>query len=280
MSDEDNSEDTGSRGRGSGGSAWTKVFWLFVLLGVAGLAVFGSFVWLGKQGIDSTKEVAIEVVRAFRPEQVVQSFEEWRELEATGTDGDILEIATAEATEQFTRQTNLEMFGTKLPLGTTVSEIVVPATYRYHIDLDEDWFLTSDGSTLLVLAPEVRPSLPVAFDTGRMRKKTNAGWARWDGAESLAALEKTLTSKLEKRARQEEVLDEVREEGRLAVAKFVRKWLLARTAWGEDRFDEIVIKFEGEDGPPLTSMPPTLRWESGDAARDGERQADTAETLP
>lgn len=240
------------------GSPWGKVFWLFVILVVSGLTVFLSFVWLGKRTIDSTKDAAVEIVGMFRPEEVVETFEEWREMEATATDGNILEVATATASEKFSRATNYAMFGKTLPLGTTVSEITVPATYRYHIDLNDDWFVTSDGPRLFVLSPQIRPSLPVAFDTGGMRKKTKSGWARWDGTENLDELEATITSKLALRATDPEVMETIRDESRVAVAKFVKSWLLSREAWADGKFEEIVVVFEREKDANLTNTEPAL----------------------
>ena len=243
------------------GRAWNRVFWLVIFFGVAGLIVFFSFIWLGKQGMESAKDAVVEIVKEFNPDEVVETFDEWRELEATATDGNILEIATATATEKFTRQTNLEMFGKTLPLGTTVSELQVPATYRYHIDLNGEWFVTADGDRLLVLAPPVVPSLPVAFDTGKMQKKSKAGWARWDGQDNLDELEKGLTDKLALRAADPKSIHKVRDEGRMAVAKFVRSWLESHKAWDIDQFEEIVVAFHGEDlaEESLSSRPSTLR---------------------
>ncbi|MAS96855.1 MAG: hypothetical protein CMO55_27000 [Verrucomicrobiales bacterium] len=255
---EEESREVAKPNQKSGGSPWGKVFLLFVILVVSGLVVFLSFIWLGKKGIDSTKETVIEVANLFKPEKVIETFEEWKELTATGTEGNILEVATAEASERFSRKTNLNMFGKTLPLGTTVSEITVPATYRFHINLKDEWFVTSDGSRLMVLAPKIRPSLPVAFDTGKMQKKTKSGWARWDGAENLDELEKSLTAKLSERAQSEETIAEVREESRVAVAKFVRDWLIGSEEWGKGRFEEITVLFPGESGQSLSSSPPTL----------------------
>ncbi|MEM1443771.1 MAG: hypothetical protein AAGF67_15605 [Verrucomicrobiota bacterium] len=241
-------------------SPWSRVFWLFVVLVVSAVVVFLSFIWLGKQGIESTKEAFVEVVTAFKPDEVVETFDEWRELEAEGNEGNILEVATADATEKFTRKTNLAMFGKTLPLGTTVSEISVPATYRYHINLNDDWFVTTDGTRLLVLAPAIRPSLPIAFDTARVQKKTKAGWARWDGDENLSELEKSITSRLAERAGDETSLKKIREASRESVAKFVQSWLLSQEAWGDAKFEEISVMFEGEEAS-LSSMPPVLEHE-------------------
>jgi hypothetical protein len=254
------------------GSSWGNVFWLVVVLIFAGLFVFFSFIWLGKRGIDATKEAAVEIVTAFKPDVVVDSFEEWREMKVKGTDGNILEVATATSTEKFSRKTSLAVFGKKLPLGTTVSEITVPATYRYHIDLAGNWFITSDGPRLLVIAPRVEPSMPVAFDTAGVMKKTKSGWARWDSGENLEALEKSLTSKLNLHAADEESIEKAREEAREAVAKFVHTWLIQQDAWGDQRFEEIVVMFEGEKDKTLSTMPAVMRF--------GDMQKEEKEVLP
>lgn len=249
------------------GSPWGKVFWMFVILIVAAFSVFASFVWLGKHGIDSTRDAVVDIVTAFKADEVVETFAEWRELQAKGTDGNILEVATATSTERFTRETSLEMFGAKLPLGTTVSEVSIPATYRFHIDLNGEWFVTADGNRLLVIAPDIAPSLPVAFDTGKMEKKTSSGWARWDKYENLAALEKTVTGQLNERASRPATIAKVRDESRLAVAKFLKTWLLAQEGWGDGRIEEISVVFSGEKGKVLSSQPPTLTWEASNSKK-------------
>lgn len=244
-----------------GGRVLKSFFLGILVLAAVGGGVFFFLAWMSQKAFDNAKEEVVEFIRIFQPDVVIESFEEWREMKATGNDGNILEIATAEATEKFSRKTAVAMFGTNLPLGTTVSEITIPATYRYHIDLNGNWFLTSDGNRLLVLAPRVQPSLPVAFDTAKVEKKTKSGWARWDGSENLEALEKSVTSKLAIRAAQEEAIQKARDAGREGVAEFVKTWLLSEDAWGDQQFEEIVVRFEGENEKSLSSMPSTLKVE-------------------
>lgn len=248
-------------------------FWIFLVLVVAGLVVYFSFLrqvertveratgTVGKV-IDTATGAAVEIVKRFQPEEVVATFYEWRELTVTGGTGSHLEIATAEASERFARTTNYAVFGKRLPLSTNVSEITVPATYRFHIDLNDEWKLVPEGKRLLVRAPRIRPTLPVAFDTARVEKKTSAGWARWDKDDDLAELEQGITAGLAERAALPATLAKIEDEGRLAVARFVRTWLLSREAWGEGRFEEIVVVFEGEETVPDV-YPPVLRIEGG-----------------
>jgi hypothetical protein len=204
LSEPDQRSATPSR-RGPG-----TVFWVFLTLVVAGLMVYFSWLWMAKRAVDSAKAVVIEIADVFRPDLVITTFNEWRELKVTASGGNILEIATAESSEHFTRTTNMAMFGKVLPLTTTISEITIPATYRFHIDLNESWTISPDGNRLLVRAPAVKPSLPVAFDTGGVQKKTTTGWVRWDTAGDMEALEKEITGKLAERAGQPETLAKIR----------------------------------------------------------------------
>ncbi len=249
------------------------VFWVFLTLVVAVLVGYLAFLrqvdrTVSKatgtvdKVVDTAKEAAIQLAKVFRPEEVVATFHEWRELTVASGTGSHLEIATAEASEHFARTTNYQVKGWRLPLSTNISEITVPATYRFHIDLNDEWRLSSDGKRLLVRAPRVRPTLPVAFDTAKVEKKTSAGWARWDADEDLAALEKGITEELGARAAAPATIAKIEDEGRLAVARFVRTWLLSREAWGEDRFEEIVVVFEGEEERPDV-LPQSLRFGIG-----------------
>ncbi len=249
--------------------------WIFygVLLIVASLLltlylIFRKADHYVTQATTTVENVARTAARIFDATKVVETFHEWRELTITAGTGSHLEIATAEATERFTRTTNYQIKGWKLPLSTSISEISVPATYRYHIDLNDEWQLIPQGHRLLVKAPQVRATLPVAFDTGKMQKKTEAGWARWDASADLAELEQGLTEELARRATRPETIARIEDESRLAVARFVRTWLLTQEAWGEGRFEEITVLFTNEEETPGV-LPQSLRW-----------QADTNTSLP
>lgn len=248
-------------------------FWVFLTLVVGVLIVYLSFLRQVERTVDKTtgtvdkvidtaKGAAVGLVKLFQPQEVIKTFHEWRELTVASGTGSHLEIATAEASERFSRTTNFEVFGKALPMSTSVSEITVPATYRFHIDLNDEWNLTSDGKRLVVRAPRVRPTLPVAFDTGRVEKKTSSGWVRWDAEDDLAELEKGITGELSIRAADPNTIAKIGDEGRIAVARFVRTWLLTREAWGDGRFEEIVVIFEGEENSPDV-LPETLRFEAG-----------------
>lgn len=257
--------------RGAGWFAGSRLVWIVAILTAAGLTVFFAVFRAGEKTIDAATTVVEKVAEsvdaiagAFQPERITQTFIEYADLQVRGTEGNILEVATAEEKETFTRKTNLVWFDRVVPFGTTVSEISVPATYRFHIDLHGPWDLAAYDGRVIVVAPPVRPSLPVAFDTGRMQKKTESGWARWDGEENLVELERSLTARLEDRAKDPAMALRVREESRLAVAKFVKNWLVAGQHWSGQTYREIVVVFPEEIGAggtdSLSNRPATLRW--------------------
>ncbi len=236
-------------------------FWLAVCVIVGAVAAPLLVLHLIEKKIAAAGESIKELAEVFKPEEVVKTFSTWQEAKTSGNAGNILEVATAVATETFTRQSHVELFGKKMPLGTTVSEISVPATYRYHIDLRGDWQMTISGQRLVVRAPSIRPSLPVAFDSAGIRKKSQAGWALWNAEENLAALESSISEELAKRAGQEEVLVKVREESRISVARFLQDWLLSRQSWSMGKFTEIVVLFPEESNSDPARMEPTMQLE-------------------
>jgi hypothetical protein len=163
------------------------------------------------------------------------------------TAGGRLEVATVAARETFTRSDPRVLFDL-VDLGTTVSEVHVDATYRYHVEMARAWPLRVVGRTCLVRAGPVRPTLPVAFDTSTVERRTSSGWARFDRAENLRALESSLTPLLADRApiyRQQ-----AQEAGRAVVAEFVAEWLLRERQWRRDPEHRVVVLFDDEPAHP------------------------------
>jgi hypothetical protein len=172
-----------------------------------------------------------------------------------------LELATARQVETFRAEDSLSVFWDKLYLGTTVSEIRVPVTYRYHLELADPWRLDVSGQTCLVIAPPIRPSLPPAIHTDQMEKRSEAGWARFNAQQQLENLERGITPTLNQYARDRRHFALVREQCRQTVAEFVRTWLLKEDHWRTDRFHTIKVVFADERLPDPAQQPPTLRLE-------------------
>ncbi len=171
------------------------------------------------------------------------------------TPGGSLELATATATETLTRADERTIAWDMIYLGKTVSEISVPVTYRYHLNLRDPWKLDVAGNTCVVRAPAIRPSLPPAIHTDQMQKRSESGWARFDAREQMAELERSLTPRLTRHAGDPRRLALVREECRKTVAEFVRDWLLKEDHWRKDRFSTIKVVFADEPGDPSLVLP-------------------------
>jgi hypothetical protein len=162
------------------------------------------------------------------------------------THGDVLEVASPMKTmETFSRgDVRFAAWGW-VYLGTTTSEIKVPATYRFHIKLSEMKQSRLDDSVLIITAPAIHPTLPVAFDTRAMEKKTDGTWFRFDAAEQLADLEKTVTPALAARAQAH--VKTVRENARRDIEEFVQKWIVESQSDYRTKIKAVKVIFPGED---------------------------------
>jgi hypothetical protein len=176
--------------------------------------------------------------------------------------GTKLELAAFEAVETFTRSDERRVLWDMVSLGTSVTEIRVPATYRYHLRLDEAWRLEVRDHACVVYAPRIRPTLPPAIHTDGMEKRSERGWLRLSPDEQMEELERNLTPLLERRAADPDNIDLVRETCRRRVAEFVRNWLLAEDHWRQDRFRAVTVVFADERIPEPSSLPPTLFLET------------------
>jgi hypothetical protein len=167
-------------------------------------------------------------------------------LEMGRTHGDILEVASPLKTmETFSREDTRYAAWGWVYLGTTTSEIKVPATFRFHIKLSEMTQARLDDSVLIVTAPVIHPTLPVAFDTAGMEKKTGGTWLRFDAAQQLADLEKSVTPALATRAQAH--AKTVRENARKDIEEFVQKWIVESHPGYRDRIKAVKVIFPGED---------------------------------
>jgi hypothetical protein len=172
------------------------------------------------------------------------------------TTGGRLEVATVRVRETFTRSDSRTLFD-RIDLGTTVSEVRVDAVYRFHIGMAKAWPLRIAGRTCLVIADPVEPTLPVAFDSRTVERRTSSGWARFNRAE------KSLTRQLAERAPLYRHL--AQEAGRAVVEAFVLEWLVKEQQWGRDPEHRVVVAFSKEPEPQIASGNPSaaLHWTGG-----------------
>lgn len=169
------------------------------------------------------------------------------------TNGGELTVATVKAKERFSRESTMEVFGQELPLGRTKSHVQASVTYRYFIEMEKKWPVSVSGKTAVVRSPEIKPSLPVAFDTATVEKYTESGWARFDKNENLAELEKTMTGQLQARALSPQYDQIVKDAARVTVKSFVSTWLFGTRQWGKEPEYNVVVLFPGETAEGLSN---------------------------
>ncbi len=240
--------------------------WPLVILGLALIGVGVYIVTLRQAERAASKVVDLAGTAADRAKTLVEGF--WTgdvtetfvasipEIHGTGAGN--LELASAEVVEIFTRADERRILWDRFSLGTTVTEIQAPVTYRYHLRLADPWRVEASGQVCIVHAPAIRPSLPPAVHTDRMRRRADESWLRFDGEEQLEELQRTITPRLTERAADPRHLDLVREASRQTVEKFVRTWLLQQGQWGEDRFHTIHVVFGDEAPGELETLDVTL----------------------
>jgi hypothetical protein len=238
--------------------------WPIVVLVVAGLALLAlqKVCRVASEGpslaVKQAGDAAGQIAERFRTGRITTTFTAaLPQLEPGGLS---LELASYESTETFRRTDERAVFFDLVPLGTNVTEIRVPVTYRYHVRLSDPWHLEVKDRICLVRAPPLRPTLPPAIHTDRMEKRGERGWLRFDLEQQMDQLEKGLTPALIVRAGEPRTMLLVRETCRRRLAEFVRDWLLREDQWRQDRFTAITVTFEDEGKDPAAAAP-TLRRE-------------------
>lgn len=235
-----------------------------VVLGLLGYLVVHQIGQTAREGgraaTDIVREIGsgvVDIAEAFQSGRITTTF-----IAAipsfTPDTGVKLELASFQATEILRKTDERWVAWDLVPLGTTVTEIRVPVTYRYHLRLAEPWLLEVEEQSCVVHAPRIRPTLPPAIDTGGMEKFSDSGWLRFNEAQQMEGLERSLTEVLSKRASDPGHLEMVRERCRLEVAEFVRSWLLMEDHWREDRFRSVTVIFADEPESRATILHPTL----------------------
>ena len=160
-----------------------------------------------------------------------------------------LELATATFNETFTKQSDLSTCWGWIDLGTSIVQVQVPVTYRYHLCLREQWQLELNHGRLTVHAPVITPSRPPAIHTDRLTTLAVRGWARGSTSSLLAELQQSITPTLNQFAGDARHLELVRPQCRASVAEFVRLWL--EREGQAARITQITVRFTDENPKQL-----------------------------
>lgn len=176
------------------------------------------------------------------------------QFEVIRTKGGLLAVSTIKAPELFQATAEHTVLG--VPVGQTTSQIRVQAVYGYHVELAPEWKVTLRDKQLIVIAPRVKPTLPVAIDTARLERFASGAWSVFTGAAELDRLQRSISQSLAAKAALPSYIQFQREAARTTVTEFVRKWML-----GQERFKsagdyQVRVFFADEPIEALGSAPP------------------------
>jgi hypothetical protein len=160
------------------------------------------------------------------------------------TPGGLLEVSTITAEERFENTSNHTILG--VPIAKTIAQIRVPTVYRYHIQLAKEWKFVESGGSLIVIAPPVQPSLPVAIDTSKLESFSAGLWSPFTGTGAISSLQRSITPELEKKARTDSLITLQRESARKTVTEFVQKWVIQQPQWPAARRPLVIVFFADE----------------------------------
>ena len=170
------------------------------------------------------------------------------------TQGGLLEVSTINSPERFEATKEHTILGVNV--GETVTHIRVPAVFRYHIELAPEWKILLRDKTFVVIAPAVKPSLPVAIDTAHLEAQSFGTWSIFTGHALLQQLQQTLTQALAEKANSATYIQFQRESARKTVTEFVAKWLITQSQWQAASAYPIHVFFADEPIQVLGNIPP------------------------
>ncbi|MCD8533676.1 MAG: hypothetical protein LR011_02355 [Verrucomicrobia bacterium] len=224
----------------------------FMVLGLIGLVAYwitiSQTVSIFKGGRNKVSEVSEQVGKAldtFSSAHISQSF--LTQLPSRiSAGGNQLEVASFESTESFRSESSKRIAWDYLDLGTTVAEVRVPVTYRYHVQLEDTWKLDVKDSICVVTAPRIRPTQPPAIHTHRIEKFSSRGWLRFDSQDALDELMRIITPTVRMYAGDDQHVALIKDTARKSIARFVQKWLLDNNYWSTNMVNTIIVSFPDE----------------------------------
>jgi hypothetical protein len=163
------------------------------------------------------------------------------------TKGGLLEVSTISEPVRFDSTVDEKVFFDWFSLGKTVTTIRVPATYRYHVELAPEWRILLRKDAFVVLAPSVKPSLPVSIDTTRIEVQSSGVWSLLTGQRRIQELARRISPLLAEKAVSPTYIRFQRDHARETVREFVAKWLITQEQWKAQSKLPIQVFFADEN---------------------------------
>lgn len=177
-------------------------------------------------------------------------------VEVIRTPGGLLQVSTIKSPETFQATTDHRFLG--VDLGQTTTQIRVPAVFNYHVELAPQWKVTVHANEVLVIAPAIKPTLPVAIDTARLEKFSSGTWSLFTGPGELDALQRSITQTLALKAATPSYLAFQRAAARETIQEFIAKWLLTQKQFDALAKPSIRVFFADEPIDALARIAPVF----------------------
>ncbi|GLI99778.1 hypothetical protein [Sphingobium sp. BS19] len=161
--------------------------------------------------------------------------------------GGMLEVASVTSIRSFPKSSDPTVLGQAIPYCREKASWDAPYKITYRLRLGERWPLRYYDGTLIARVPDLDPSLPVAFNSAKLRKGAEEScWFMPDRGTRDRAL-KSISPELEKLAKSQKMKDFARESARKTVTEFLRTWAFSQTDYGDLPPDtRIKVIFPGE----------------------------------
>jgi hypothetical protein len=116
--------------------------------------------------------------------------------------------------------------------------------------------VTVRDKTFIVIAPRVKPTLPVAIDTAKLERYASGTWSLFTGAAELDRLQRSISASLAAKAALPSYVQFQREAARTTVTEFVTKWLVTQQRWQPASDYKVQVFFADEPIEALGAAPP------------------------
>jgi hypothetical protein len=162
------------------------------------------------------------------------------------TNGGLLEVATIRHRRAFDLTNAFTILGYRVPFCKETATYTVDAAITYRIRLAKRWVGDYTDGTLHLSVPPPEPSLPVAFDTSRLRATLDACRLA-PSLDTKDELLRSISGKLAKDAKGAGYVRLARgDEARATIEEFARKWLLGQKRYNLPASTPIEVAFNDE----------------------------------
>lgn len=162
------------------------------------------------------------------------------------TNGGLLEVATVKQRRNFDLTEPLDILGYELPFCEEAAAFRATTFTTYRVKLAKRWGADLENGRLLVTAPALEPSLPVAFDTEGLEATLDKCWAmpnRGTDRKLMKSLSRQMAATAEGKAMKAFARDHG---ARDTVREFVQKWLVAQKGYDIPANTPIDVEFADE----------------------------------